>query len=221
MLRLLCQLILLGYQGAAELGKLAGLPLSAPERLAWERERLAAWQRGEASAFSELYRAYAGLLYARVVLPLLKQPAAAEDVLADVFERAHGKRGTVRIEDRSIYFWLARIAHNRALDMKRRAKVEQLAAEKLEDGFVPLAATEPSAESALSLQDEEQAVAVRIKAALARLNPRYCEALRLRFLEERSREQCAAALGVSIATFDVVLLRALRAFRKHWQELPA
>lgn len=221
MLRLLCQLILLGYQGAAELAKLAGLPLSAPERLAWERERLAAWQRGEGSAFSDLYRAYAGLLYARIVLPLLKQPAAAEDVLADVFERAHGKLGTVRIEDRSIYFWLARIAHNRALDMKRRAKVERLAADKLEGGFVPLSMPEPSAESALSLQDEEQAVAARIKAALARLNPRYGEALRLRILEERSREHCAAALGVSIATFDVVLLRALRAFRKTWQELPA
>jgi len=221
MLRLLCQLILLGYQGAAELAKLAGLPLAAPERLAWERDRLAAWKRGESSAFSDLYRAYAGLLYARIVVPLLKQPAAAEDVLADVFERAHGKLGTVRIEDRSIYFWLARIAHNRALDMKRRAKVEQLAAEKLEGGFIPLAPPEPSAESALSLQDEEQAVATRIKAALARLNPRYGEALRLRILEERSREHCAAALGVSIATFDVVLLRALRAFRKHWQELPA
>jgi RNA polymerase sigma-70 factor (ECF subfamily) len=221
MLRLLCQLILLGYQGAAELAKLAGLPLSAPERLAWERERLAAWKRGEGSAFSDLYRAYAGILYARIVLPLLKQPAAAEDVLADVFERAHDKLGAVRIEDRSIYFWLARIAYNRALDMKRRAKVERLAAEKLEGGFVPLSAPPPSAESALSLQDEEQAVAARIKAALARLNPRYGEALRLRILEEQSREQCAAALGVSIATFDVVLLRALRAFRKHWQELPA
>lgn len=220
MLRLLCQLILLGYQGAAELAKLAGLPLSAPERLAWERERLAAFRRGERSAFSDLYRAYAGLLYARVVLPLLKQPAAAEDVLADVFERAHGKLGTVRIEDRSIYFWLARIAHNRALDMKRRAKIERLASEKLEGGFMPLTVAEPSAESALSLHDEERAVAARIKAALERLNPRYGEALRLRILEERSREQCAAALCVTVATFDVVLLRALRAFRKHWQELP-
>jgi len=218
MLRLLCQLILLGYQGAAEL---AGLPLAAPERLAWERERLAAWKRGERSAFSDLYRAYAGLLYARVVLPLLKHPAAAEDVLADVFERAHGKLDTVRIEDRSIYFWLARIAHNRALDMKRRAKVERLATEKLEGGFVPLTAPPPSAESTLSMQDEERAVAARIKTALATLNPRYGEALRLRILEERSREHCAAALGVTVATFDVVLLRALRAFRTRWQELPA
>jgi RNA polymerase sigma factor (sigma-70 family) len=219
MLELLCQLILLGYEGAAQLAKLAGLPLSAPQRLAWERDRLAAFARGEQRAFSDLYRAYAGLLYARVLLPLLKQPAAAEDVLADVFERAHGKLREVRVEDKSVFFWLARIARNRSLDMMRRRKVERLAMTKLVGGFEALALNEPSAESAASARDEEHAVAGRIRAALAKLNPRYGEAVRLRILEERSREQCASALGVSVATFDVVLLRALRAFRKAWQEL--
>lgn len=221
MLELLCQLILLGYDAAAQLAKLASLPLSSPERLAWERERLAAFGRGEQSAFSDLYRAYAGLLYARVVLPVLKQPAAAEDVLADVFERAHGKLREVRIEDRSIFFWLARIARNRAVDVMRKRKVERLAVAKLESGFAALGIAEPSAESTASLQDEEQRIATRIRAALAALNPRYGTAVRLRLLEERSREQCAAELGVSVATFDVVLLRALRAFRKRWQELPS
>lgn len=219
MLELLCQLILLGYDAAAQLATLASLPLSAPERLAWERERLTAFQRGERSAFSDLYRAYAGLLYARVLLPMLKQPAAAEDVLADVFERAHGKLGEVRIEDKSVFFWLARIARNRCLDAMRRSKVERLAMTKLTSTFEALAIAEPSAESAASVRDEEHAVAARIRAALAELNPRYGEAVRLRILEERSREQCAEALGVSVATFDVVLLRALRAFRKSWQEL--
>jgi RNA polymerase sigma factor (sigma-70 family) len=221
MLRLLCQLILLGYQGAAELAQLASLTLSAPERLVWEREKLAAFARGEASALSDLYRAYAGLLYARVVLPIVRQPALAEDVLADVFERAHGKLREVRIEDRSVFFWLARIARNRAIDMKRKSKVERVSAEKIERTFEALSVPEPSPESALSLRDEEHATAGRIQAALARLNPRYGEALKLRILEERSREHCASALGVSVATFDVVLLRALRAFRKSWQELPS
>jgi RNA polymerase sigma factor (sigma-70 family) len=221
MLELLCQLILLGYDGAAQLAKLAGLPLSAPERLSWERDRLTAFARGEQRAFSDLYRAYAGLLYARVLLPMLKHPAAAEDVLADVFERAHGKLREVRVEDKSVFFWLARIARNRALDLMRRRKVERLATTKLVSGLEDLSFAEPSAESSASARDEELAVATRIRAALARLNPRYSEAVRLRILEERSREQCAAALGVSVATFDVVLLRALRAFRKSWQELPS
>ena len=41
-------------------------------------------------------------------------------------------------------------------------------------------------------------------------------ALELRFFEERARPECAEALGVKIGTFDVVLLRALRAFRREW-----
>ena len=219
MLRLLCQLILLGYDSAAQLAQLASLPLSAPERLAWERERLAAFARGDAAAFAELYRAYAGLVYARVLLPLLRQPAAAEDALADAFERAHDTLRQVRIDDRSIFFWLARIARNRALDMQRRSNVERLAAAKLEAGFMALSLAQPDAESALSASDEELGNASRIKHVLTRLHPRYGEALRLRILEERSREHCAAALGVTVPTFDVVLLRALRAFRKCWQEL--
>jgi RNA polymerase sigma-70 factor (ECF subfamily) len=51
---------------------------------------------------------------------------------------------------------------------------------------------------------------------LERLNDRYRRAIELRFLEELSRESCAAALDVKLGTFDVLLLRALRAFRKDW-----
>jgi len=218
MLRLLCQLILLAAESAAQLAKLTGLPLSAPERLAWERERLAAFQRGEPSAFSDLYRAYAGLIYARIVLPILRQPAAAEDALADAFERAHGKLHEVRIEDRSVFFWLARIAKNRALDMQRRSIVERLATAKLEAEAPLPDALELDAEAELSVRDEEQVLATRIRAVLDRLHPRYGQAVRMRILDERSREDCATTLGVSVATFDVVLLRALRAFRKSWQE---
>jgi RNA polymerase sigma-70 factor (ECF subfamily) len=49
------------------------------------------------------------------------------------------------------------------------------------------------------------------------LHPRYARALTLRFLEDRTRDECATLLEVKVATFDVVLLRALRAFRERWQ----
>jgi DNA-directed RNA polymerase specialized sigma24 family protein len=55
-----------------------------------------------------------------------------------------------------------------------------------------------------------------VKQILAQLNPRYARALELRFIADRSREDCAQELEVKIATFDVLLLRALRSFRQHW-----
>ena len=53
-----------------------------------------------------------------------------------------------------------------------------------------------------------------VEDALAKINPRYAEAIRLRVLQERPREEVAAALGASPATFDVVLHRAMAALRK-------
>ena len=53
---------------------------------------------------------------------------------------------------------------------------------------------------------------------LQALNPRYRRAIELRFLEEHPRERCAQLMEVKLGTFDVVLLRALRAFRKNWEQ---
>jgi RNA polymerase sigma factor (sigma-70 family) len=54
----------------------------------------------------------------------------------------------------------------------------------------------------------------RVEAALGKLNPRYAAAIRLRVLEERSRDEVAGTLGVSVSTFDVVLHRALGSLKK-------
>lgn len=56
-------------------------------------------------------------------------------------------------------------------------------------------------------------MAARLTECLQNLNPRYRTALTLRFLQEKSRADCALLLGVKTATFDVLLLRAVRAFK--------
>ena len=56
-----------------------------------------------------------------------------------------------------------------------------------------------------------------VNLALARVNPRYAEALRLRLIEDLDREECAARMGVTVGNFDVILHRASAAFRKAWQ----
>ena len=45
------------------------------------------------------------------------------------------------------------------------------------------------------------------------MNERYATALRMRLLEEKSREECAQILGVTVGNFDVILHRAAKAFR--------
>ena len=67
--------------------------------------------------------------------------------------------------------------------------------------------------------DRRQAKA-RVDDVLARINPRYAKALRLRLLEDRPRAECAELLEVKLGTFDVLMLRAVRSFRKNWSEQP-
>jgi RNA polymerase sigma-70 factor (ECF subfamily) len=78
---------------------------------------------------------------------------------------------------------------------------------------------EPPADPAseLELARERAALRERIAATLEALNPRYRQAIALRLLEDRPRAECAAALACTVPTFDVVLLRALRAFRSQWE----
>ncbi len=70
----------------------------------------------------------------------------------------------------------------------------------------------------LSAEEERRIAGERIAQTLATLHPRYAETIRLRLCEERPRADCAAALGVSVETFDVLLFRAVRAFRKAYGE---
>jgi len=51
-----------------------------------------------------------------------------------------------------------------------------------------------------------------------RLKERYRIAIELRLIQELPREDCAKRLGVTIGTFDVLLFRAVRAFRKQFGE---
>jgi RNA polymerase sigma-70 factor (ECF subfamily) len=51
---------------------------------------------------------------------------------------------------------------------------------------------------------------------MASLSPRYREVITLRLVEQRSRAEAAAVLGLTVNTLDVLLCRACKAFRKHW-----
>lgn len=175
-------------------------------------------QAGERAAFSELYRVFAPELYRRVLLPRLGSEAAAEDALADTFRAALRQLGTYEPRERGIWPWLARIATNKALDQFRSHASGKRALVRFESLCGPLA---DSSEPASSVERKRQLEDLRgrIDRVFADLRPRYRRAIELRFFEERTREQCADELEVKLGTFDVILLRALKAFRAAWQHI--
>jgi RNA polymerase sigma factor (sigma-70 family) len=174
---------------------------------------------GEADAFGEIYDAHADRLFRGVLYPLLGNAAAAEDALAETFRAAFQRLESYTPGEISIYHWLAAIARNKALDMHRARKVAGRALANFSALLEPLAVSPESPEQLLSEESSRRRLGSAVQNTLAQLNARYREAITLRFLEDQPREVCASRLGVKIGTFDVLLLRALRAFRKHWDEL--
>lgn len=176
-----------------------------------ERAVIVRLQQGDRTAFATLYGWYGELLYRQAILPRLPIPELAEDCLRETFRTALEKIDTFRLENRSIFFWLRRIAVNKAIDIHRLHRRDERLAEMVSaDAEAPIQA--PSERPDRNLEVEE--VRQLVETSLGNLNARYAKALRMRLLEERSREECASELGVSVGNFDVILHRAAKAFRK-------
>lgn len=150
-------------------------------------------------------------------MPRLANPTAAEDALSETFRTAIERFEQYRDQPAGIYPWLARIGQNKAIDMHRVRATTGRKLIDLTDLFLPLMEKVPGADELLELKLEEGGLSAKMQECLKSLNPRYQKALELRFLEEKSREDCAQLLQVKVATFDVLLLRAVRSLRKAWQ----
>ncbi|HEY3353399.1 MAG TPA: sigma-70 family RNA polymerase sigma factor [Polyangia bacterium] len=192
-----------------------GTSFNDPAWLAEERELVRRARAGERAAIGRLYDAFAGPLYGQVLLPRLGEAEAAQDVLAETFRVALERLGDWRDEGVSLGFWLARIGANKAMDLHRARARSGRALRSFARLLAPLCPAVQEPEGALG-DEELERVRARVQEVLGRLPPRYRAALTLRLLEERPRAECAEALAVKVPTFDVVLLRAVRAFRREW-----
>lgn len=152
--------------------------------------------------FESVYARHAGRLYAFLVYRT-GEPALAEDLLADVFERA--LRGWRRFDPRrgTEEAWLFAIALNRMRDHQRRAATERAALERLTAASPRAAAEGPEART------EHGALAE----ALTVLEDVEREAIALRYGADLTMEQIGRVTGVPVTTVDGRVRRGLRALR--------
>ena len=184
-----------------------------------ERAMVEALQRGERQAAALLYETFSGVLFRKVILSRLPYVDQAEDVLCETFRIALEKIDTYTVVDRSIFFWLRRIAINLVIDTYRKqVRKRELAERILARDAVGMVVGTDSQTAEDSLIDSEHIEDTKdmVHRALEKLNPRYAMALKLRLLEDRSREECALELEVSVSTFDVLFHRACKAFRDNY-----
>ncbi len=190
---------------------------SAP-RLPDEGRLVERARRGDRAAFGRLYRAYARPLYARVLAPMLGDRDDAEDALRETFIAFFRALDRYEWREGGLWPYLATLARNKARDLLRASGRRQ----RLRGAYAELLEAVPGAQGANGAPAPDDAVfrgqlRARIDAVLETLNPRYAQVLRMRLLEGQGRADCAEQLGVTVGNLDVLLYRAVRAFRKAWQ----
>jgi len=181
------------------------------ERLICERAR-----EGDRAAMGELLRKYGPILYRSVLLPRLGSEAAAQDALAETYARVVERFDRFQWQACGFYPWLRVVGMRIALDILRSKRREMLFEPDDLQREIDASETDLTSRGEAELCEKRDLAdaRARVDEALKALNPRYAMAIRLRVLEERSREEVAATLGVTVSTFDVVLHRSLNALKK-------
>ncbi|MFO0678494.1 MAG: sigma-70 family RNA polymerase sigma factor [Polyangiaceae bacterium] len=169
---------------------------------------------GDRDALGSLLREHGPTLYRSVLLPRLGSEALAKDALSETYAKVVERIGAFEWRGIGFYPWFRTLALHVAIDMIRARK--RMVVWEAEDVERELDATtkKTPVDDAISARHDREAVREKLARALETLNPRYRDAIRLRVLEERPREDVARHLGVTPATFDVVLHRAVAALRK-------
>jgi len=171
-----------------------------------ESEQMMALARGKIRAFDALYRQYQQPVYANV-LKMVKDVAAAEDLLQEVFiafwehRRAFDPR-------RPVGGWLFVVSHHKAASYLRKRLREAAALS------AALAPDDPAAEQGTAA-DAERFVQqwALVEAAVEHLPARQQRVFRLCRFEGHSAEEAAALVGVSVASVKDYLKQATIAIR--------
>ena len=162
--------------------------------------------RGDTVALGHIYDAYAERIY-YYLYRRLGDSSLAQDLTADVFLRLVEAAGTPRFCHGALAPWLYRLAHNRLVDHFRRNR-EVPMPEDLPDTTVD--PPSPGAELGIDLGV--------LRSALRRLTPDQQQVIALKFLEDLSNAQVAAALGRSEGAVESLQFRALSSLRRILEE---
>ncbi len=172
-----------------------------------------------AEEFDHLVRAHQRRIF-RLLFSLVRDRELADNLAQDCFLRAYQKRATFRGEA-SVETWLICIAVNLVRDHARNRRLAfwrnllpwtsapetEAAARDLPDGG-------PSVERALVAREQLAAV----NSVLESISPQQRLVFSLRFFEEMTLEEIAAAMQLEVGTVKAHLFRAVNAVRKKLKE---
>jgi len=161
--------------------------------------------RGEASAFGLLYDQYQPMIY-RFILVKTSRREEAEDLTHQVFLNAWQNIGTYRDTGHPFSSWLYRIARNLVIDYYRTKK-KQVSIDEIDPDIF---STAPNHEIAM----EQKLQFAKVTKAILLLKQEHQDIIIMRFMEELSHKEIAAALGKSEGSVKLLQYRAIQNLKK-------
>jgi RNA polymerase sigma-70 factor (ECF subfamily) len=186
---------------------MAADPRKQLERNARLMELLARTAMSDQRAFAELYRLSAPHLYA-VALRILREAAAAEEVLQESFVNVWHHAGSYVAAKSQPMTWLTSIVRNRCLDQLRRREVETVTMDD-EDESARIAADGPAALEMLLAGADARA----LRSCVEALDPGPKQAIALAFYQGLSHSELARHLRQPLGTVKSWVRRALERLR--------
>ena len=190
-------------------------PRKQLERNARLMELLARTALSDQRAFAELYRLTAPHLYA-VALRILREAAAAEEVLQESFVNVWHHAGSYVAARSQPLTWLTSIVRNRCLDQLRRREIATTTMNDEEEG-VTMAAEGPTPLEALLAGADARAV----RACVEELDAGQKQAIALAFYQGLSHSELARHLKQPLGTVKSWVRRGLERLRACLDELGA
>jgi RNA polymerase sigma-70 factor (ECF subfamily) len=165
-----------------------------------ERRLAARLRAGDADALADVHEAYGAATFGLLVR-MLGDRAAAEDVQQQVFTEVWQRAGAYDPRRAGLLTWVLTIARSRAIDHLRRRVPEP------RDPQLPDSRTVDAGADALLER-------WRLAQLLGRLPEAERTLLRLRFYEELSQSEITAATGIPIGTVKARMVRGLTRLRE-------
>lgn len=157
--------------------------------------------RGEASAFGLLYDHYQPKIY-RFVMIKVGLREEAEDLTHQVFLSAWQNIKNYRHLGYPFSSWLYQIARNQVIDHYRAKRPTTTLSQMNPEDLGIVSESEAETEMKLTLS--------RVRAAILTLKPDYQDILIMRFVEELSIKEVAAAIGKSEGAVKLLQHRAVK-----------
>jgi RNA polymerase sigma-70 factor, ECF subfamily len=170
-------------------------------------------QAGDHAAFQALVEQHSLSLF-RVAYRMTGSESDAEEIVQETFLRAYQQRKSFEARS-NVGTWLYRIAVNGSIDLLRKRKRHDAHLE-------PLDSLEPSAPALLLASNSPAAdrlvysaqLGKHVASSLEQLSSVERAAFVLRHYEERSTEEIAKSLGLSISAAKQAVFRAVQKMRK-------